>query len=76
MSKLNNELANIRHLNYNPFMKNRQNNQLDIEKQQIPILTIYRDGILLNYKIGKYVISKNMVNNKFTLSLFLPSFCL
>ena len=63
-------VKDIRKLKYNPYITNsrskRKDNILKAERQQIPILTIYKDGLLLNYNIGNYRLSKNITNNLYT----------
>ena len=72
-------VKDIRKLKYNPYIinnakKTNTKSILNIEKHQIPILTIYKDGLQLNYKIGKYNISKNITNNLYTLKSILNIF--
>lgn len=63
-----NIVSNIAKHNSSNNGENQQNNNiLKTEKKQIPILTIYKDGVLLNYKIGNYKLSKNIVKNMYTL---------
>lgn len=72
-NEFNYAVHNIRELKYNPYIvnnvkKTNKNNILKAEKQQIPILTIYKDGLLLNYRIGNYKIAKSLVNNLYSLN--------